>query len=167
MIDLREVIYYEEIEDIIVEIFNQYQWALSRFGMNFDQEILETIIYCERDLESSLQAFCGWVLTLKEKGETLEQEVLRETFLKAIKEHWQPTFYQQKMLKKYQDILIKPQDFYWQKAQEFLGDQLRNDLIIDITSNGVILYRENVNLNRLSEEDLNKLTEFKNYLTNF
>jgi len=167
MINLTQEIYYEYIDDVTVEIFNQYKWALSRLGINFDQEILEKIVYCSSNLEGCFQAFCGWVLRLQENGEKLGKETLRETLLKALKENWQPTDFQKQIIKKYQYLFTESQYFFWEKAKEILGYALREELIADILENGIIIYRENINLNNLSPENLEKLTNFKNYLSDF
>ena len=49
MIDLREAVYEEYIDDIVVEIFDKYKWGLRRLGVNFCQELLETIVYCPQN----------------------------------------------------------------------------------------------------------------------
>ena len=167
MINLKEEIYYEYIDDIKVEIFNKYKWALIRLGINFDREILEAIVYCPSNLENVFKAFCAWVLWLKNKGEKPESEILKETLLKALNDGWTPFKFQEKFLQKYQDLFINSQDFFWQQAQKYLGNELRNKLIADILENGTIIYHNNINFHNLSEEDLDNLSEFKIYIANF
>lgn len=167
MINLKEIIFYEEIDDLTVEIFNQYKWALIRLGINFDQEILETIVYCCHNLEDSLKAFCAWAFWLKNRGEKLDPEILKQTLLKALQEHWQPFDFQEQFIIKYQNYFQSPQNLFWQKAAEILGDELRNNLIRDILEDGKIIFQENFSFNNLTDQDLENLANLKEYIANF
>ena len=107
MIDLRKAVYYEYIDDGVVEIFDKYKWGLRRLGVNFSQELLETIVYCSRNLETTLMAFCSWVLWLKSRGEKPNSDILSETLINALKSEigWIPYDYQKDFLQQNLDIL--------------------------------------------------------------
>jgi len=74
MIDLRKLVYYEFIDDEIVEIFDRYKWVLESLGVNFTEEVGEIIIAYSYNLENSLRAFCAWILFKKEQGVQFTKE---------------------------------------------------------------------------------------------
>ena len=149
MINLRQAIYYEFVDDTTVEIFDKYKWGLRRLGINFSQELLETIVYCPQNLESTLRAFCAWVLWLQNQGEKLDKEMLAETLINVLKSEqgWVPFDSQEEFLKQHSDILDSPQELIWREAGNILGYELRNKLISDISENGKIMFRRNLHLN--------------------
>jgi len=163
MIDLRKVVYYEFVDDGIAEIFDKYKWGLIRIGVDFSdsQELLDMIVSCSFDLENILIAFCSWILSRKELGENLSGKVLKNTLMDALREGWIPTKYQQQCLNKNYDILESPQEKAWRVAATILGNDLRNKIVLDITEDSAIIFRDNLNL---TVEDLNKISELKAYL---
>lgn len=163
MIDLRKEIYYEIIDDTIVAIFDRYKWGLIRLGVKFDQDILEAIAYCPMNLEDSLKAFCAWVLWLKSQGEKLESEVLKQNILDAIDQYWIPYDFQRKFLTKHNYIFDNPQDIIWKKAGEILGNELRNQIITHILTDGTIIFREN---SKIKDEDRIKIDQLKLFIKN-
>ncbi|MGK7939349.1 MAG: hypothetical protein AB4062_04175 [Crocosphaera sp.] len=163
MIDLREAVYYEYIDDIVVEIFDKYKWGLRRLGVEFSQELLETIVYCPQNLESTLMAFCSWVLWLKTKGERPDSELLSETLIEALRTQsgWIPYDYQKDFLKQHQDILDSPKTFLWKAAKKHLGERLRNRVIADISSEGELIFLSHT---ILTDEEKQNIDSFKDYI---
>ena len=163
MIDLRQAVYYEYVDDIVVEIFNKYKWGLRRLGVNFSQELLETIVYCHHNLESTLIAFCSWVLWLKSKGQKTYPENLSETLINALKSEsgWIPYDYQKDFLQQHLDILESPQVFLWKVAGKELGEGLRNRVITDISDEGDLIFKPNI---LLTDEEKQKIEAFKVYI---
>ena len=163
MIDLREAVYYEYIDDIVVEIFDKYKWGLRRLGVDFGQDLLETIVYCPQNLESTLMAFCSWALWLKSKGERPSPELLSETLIEALRSQrgWIPYDYQKDYLKQHQDILDSPKTFAWKAAKKHLGERLRNRVIADISSEGELIFQNNT---VLTDEEKEKIDSFKDYI---
>lgn len=118
MIDLRKAVYYEYVDEATVDIFDNYKWGLRRLGINFSQELLETIVYCPQNLENTLIAFCSWVLWLRKKGEKIDNQILVETLINALRSEqgWIPFEFQRDLLNYHRDILENPQDTIWKKA---------------------------------------------------
>ena len=163
MIDLRQAVYYEYVDDVIVEIFDKYKWGLRRLGVNFSQELLETIVYCPHNLESTLIAFCSWVLWLKSQGKKTYPESLSETLIKALKSDsgWIPYDYQKDFLQQHLDILESPQVSLWKVAGKELGEGLRNRFIADISDEGELIFQPNI---LLTDEEKQKIEAFKVYI---
>ena len=163
MIDLRKAVYYEYIDDGVVEIFDKYKWGLRRLGVNFSQELLETIVYCSRNLETTLMAFCSWVLWLKSRGEKPNSYILSETLINALKSEigWIPYDYQKDFLQQNLDILESPQVSLWKTAEKELGASLRNRVIADISEEGELIFKANV---LLTDDEREKIERFKIYI---
>ncbi|MDJ0729062.1 MAG: hypothetical protein QNJ33_03630 [Crocosphaera sp.] len=163
MINLRNAVDYEYVDDVIVEIFDKYKWGLRRLGVNFSQELLETIVYCPHNLENTLIAFCSWVLWLKSKGEKTNPDILSETLIKALKSDsgWIPHNYQKDFLQQHLDILESPQVSLWKVAGKQLGESLRNRVIADISEEGELIFQPNV---LLTDEERQKIEGFKVYV---
>ncbi|MEA5509706.1 hypothetical protein VB715_08010 [Crocosphaera sp. UHCC 0190] len=163
MINLRKAIYYEYVDNITVEIFDKYKWGLRRLGVNFSQELLETIVYCPQNLESTLMAFCAWVLWLKAKGEKTDAHNLSETLINALRSEqgWKPFEFQAAFLAEHHDILASPKDAIWEVAGQQLGETVRNRLIADISEEGEILFQTNLMLN---EKEKQQIDELKTYI---
>ncbi|MDJ0660112.1 MAG: hypothetical protein QNJ42_11570 [Crocosphaera sp.] len=164
MIDLRKAVYYEYIDDTVVEIFDKYKWGLRRLGVNFSQDLLETIVYCPHNLENTLIAFCSWVLWLKSQGEKTYPDSLADTLIKALKSDngWIPYNYQKDFLQHHLDILEPPQVSLWKTAAIQLGEDLRNRIIADISEEGDLIFNPNV---LLTDEERQKIEAFKGYIT--
>lgn len=163
MINLRKAVYYEYIDDIVVEIFDKYKWGLRRLGVNFSQELLETIVYCSYNLESTLMAFCSWALWLKSQGEKPDPDVLSYTLIEALRSQdgWIPYEYQKNFLQQHLDILDSPKNSLWKAAAKQLGEDFRNRVIADISEQGNIIFMDNI---VLTEEEKEKIDAFKIYL---
>ncbi len=163
MINLRNAVYYEYIDDSVVEIFDKYKWGLRRLGINFSQELLETIVYCPHNLENTLMAFCSWVLWLKSQGEKTYSDSLSETLIEALKSEtgWIPYDYQKDFLQQHLDILESPQLSLWKTAQKQLGEELRNRAIADISEEGDLILKPNV---LLTDEERQNIEAFKVYI---
>ncbi len=161
MIDLRQAVYYEFVDDITVEIFDQYKWGLKRLGIDFSQELLEMIVYCSFGLESTLLAFCAWTLRKKEKGESFSRELLTNILIDALREGWIPSEFQKDYLKKHGNILTHPRESIWKEAEKILGYELRNQTISDITEEGQLIFRNNL---QLTPNDTDKLAILRTYI---
>ncbi|MDJ0600152.1 MAG: hypothetical protein QNJ37_15085 [Crocosphaera sp.] len=163
MINLRNAVYYEYIDDSVVEIFDKYKWGLRRLGINFSQELLETIVYCPHNLENTLMAFCSWVLWLKSQGEKTYSDSLSETLIEALKSEtgWIPYDYQKDFLQQHLDILESPQLSLWKTAQKQLGEELRNRAIADISEEGDLILKPNV---LLTDEERQNIEAFNVYI---
>ncbi|MGK7962379.1 hypothetical protein [Crocosphaera sp.] len=163
MIDLRKAVYYEYIDDGVVEIFDTYKWGLRRLGVNFSQELLETIVYCPHNLENTLMAFCSWVLWLKSKGEKTYSDNLSDTLIKALKSDngWIPYDYQKDFLQQHLDILESPRISLWKTAGIELGEGLRNRVIANISEEGELIFHTNI---LLTDEEREKIEVFKVYI---
>ncbi|ACB52099.1 conserved hypothetical protein [Crocosphaera subtropica ATCC 51142] len=163
MINLRQAVFYEYVDDGVVEIFDRYKWGLRRLGVNFSQDLLETIVYCPHNLENTFMAFCSWVLWLKSKGEKTNPEILSETLMQALKSDrgWIPYDYQKDFLAQHLDILESPQLSLWKAAGQQLGERLRNRIISDISEEGKINFHPN---SILTDEEKEKIEAFKVYI---
>lgn len=163
MINLRTAIYYEYVDDSVVEIFDKYKWGLRRLGINFSQELLETIVYCPHNLENTLIAFCSWVLWLKSQGEKTNSQILSDTLVQALKSDkgWIPYEYQKNFLEQHLDILKSPQLSLWKTAKKQLGEELRNRAIADISEEGYLILKPNI---LLTDEEKEKIEDFKVYI---
>ena len=136
---------------------------MRRIGINFSQELLETIVYCPQNLESTLMAFCSWALWLKSKGERPNSELLSETLIEALRSQrgWIPYDYQKDFLERNQDILDSPKTFLWKAAKIQLGERLRNRVIADISEEGELIFQSNT---LLTDEEKQKIDSFKDYI---
>jgi hypothetical protein len=164
MIDLRKAVYYEYIDDVVVEIFDKYKWGLRRLGINFSQELLETIVYCPNNLEGTLMAFSSWVLWLKSKGETSDPHILSETLINALRSEsgWIPSDSQKYFLQQHSEILESPKISIWKAAAKYLGEELRNRVMVDISEYGDIIYMNNIILH---QDEIEKIEAFKIYIS--
>lgn len=160
MINLKNAIYYEYVDDVIIEIFDKYKWGLKRLEVEFSQELLETIVYCSFNLEGALIAFCAWTLWKKESGERFSSDKLTTILIDALKQGWIPTEFQENYLKQHADILENPRNLIWRKAAEILGDDLRNQTISDITEDGKLIFRDNLSLTQSDSEKMNIFGEY-------
>ena len=84
------------------EIVRKYQPTLKKYGVYFDDEICSLIENCPQNLECRIQAFIGWFLSLEYRA-LLENKNpnfpdANETLVRALKEEWYPTEYQQRRL---------------------------------------------------------------------
>lgn len=161
MIDLRKLVYYEFIDDETVEVFDRYKWGLEELGVNFTEEVGEIIVACSYNLENSLRAFCAWILRRKQQGEKFTDENVTQILIEALKSGWIPTKFQEKFLSKNSNILENPRNLIWERCAKILGYDLRNQSILDITEEGKIIFRENLNL---SSDDWEKITTLKFYI---
>lgn len=78
------------------EILRKYFPVLKKYGVYFDAEICNLIENCNNDLETKIQAFIGWFLSLESKGESLPDA--NECFFLALSKGWIPSEYQKKRL---------------------------------------------------------------------
>jgi hypothetical protein len=161
MIKLQDIIYYEFIDDEIVEVFDRYKWGLESLGVNFTEEVGEIIIACSYNLENSLRAFFAWILRKKEQGEKFTEENTKQILIEALKSGWIPTEFQENFLNKNSNILKNPRNLIWERCAKILGYDLRNQAILDITEEGKMIFRENLNL---SSDDWQKIATLKSYL---
>lgn len=161
MIDLRKLVYYEFIDDGIVEIFDRYKWGLESLGVNFTEEVGEIIIAYSYNLENSLRAFCAWILRRKQQGEKFTDENVTQILIEALKSGWIPTEFQENFLNKNSNILDNPRNLIWERCAKILGYDLRNKVIFDVTDEGKIILRENLTL---SDEEWQKITTLKSYI---
>jgi hypothetical protein len=161
MVDLRTLVYYEFIDGAIVEIFDQYKWALKKLGVTFTEEVGETMIAYSFNLENSLRAFCAWILWKKQQGEQFTEENVTQILIDAIKSRWIPTEFQEKFLSKHSNILQNPRNFIWEQSANILGYDLRNQAISDITEKGNIILRNNIHL---SSDDWRKIADLQAYI---
>ena len=74
MIDLQKIVYYEFIDDTIIEIFDRYKWGLKNLGVTFTEEVGETMMAYSFNLENSLKAFCAWILWKTQQGKNFTAE---------------------------------------------------------------------------------------------
>lgn len=149
---------YGYIEQGLVDVFHQYEGILTRLGVEFEWETLNTIVDNPQDIEGVFIAFIAWVLYQKEKGVVLKGD-LDNLLIKALKNHWQPTPFQQAFLEKYRaNNPLDPQQYYWQQAGLILGEKLRNHLLADITLNGDLIFQSH---RLLSSHERNLLTQLK------
>ena len=81
--------------------------------------------------------------------------------LDAIKSGWIPTEFQENFLNKNSNILQNPRNLIWERCAKILGYDLRNQLILDITEEGEIIFRENLTL---SDDDQQKIITLKSYI---
>jgi hypothetical protein len=84
------------------EIIRKYEPVLSKYGVYFDQEICDLIENCNQDLESKIQAFIGWFLSLEHRALREDKKLIlpdaNETLVRALKEEWYPTDFQKERL---------------------------------------------------------------------
>ncbi len=78
------------------EIVRRYQPILQKYSVYFDEEICSLIENCPQDLESRIQAFIGWFLSLEYRNHNLPDP--NETLVRAFKEEWYPTEFQKERL---------------------------------------------------------------------
>ncbi len=161
MIDLRKLVYYEFIDDETVEIFDRYKWVLESLGVNFTEEVGEIIVACSYNLETSLRAFCAWILSKKEQGVQFTKENVTQILIDALKSGWIPYKSQEKFFSENSNILNNPRNLIWERCAKILGYDLRNQAILDITEEGEIIFRENL---KLSSDDWQKIATLKSYL---
>jgi len=84
-----------------------------------------------------------------------------QILIDAIKSGWIPTEFQENFLNKNANILENPRNLIWERCAKILGYDLRNRAILDITEEGEIILRENLNL---SSDDWEKIATLKSYL---
>lgn len=164
MIDLRKLVYYQFIDDETVEVFDRYQWTLVSLGIDFTEEIGEIIVAHSYNLDASLRAFCAWIFWKKQQGEEFTKENVTQIFIDAIKSKWIPTELQENFLNNNSCILENPRNFIWKQSAKILGYDLRNQSILDITEEGKIIFRDNLNLSR---DDWEKIAALKAYLIDY
>jgi len=85
----------------------------------------------------------------------------RYLLIEALKSGWIPTEFQEKFLSKNSNILDNTRNLIWETCAKILGYDLRNESILDITEEGEIIFRENLNL---SSDDWEKITTLKSYI---
>jgi hypothetical protein len=161
MIKLQDVVYYEFIDNEIVEVFDRYKWGLESLGVNFTEEVGEIIIAYSYNLENSLRAFCAWILSKKDQGVQFTKENVTQILIDALKSGWIPTEFQENFLNKNSNILENPRNLIWERCAKILGYDLRNQSILDITEKGKIIFRENLTL---SDDDQQKIITLKSYI---
>jgi hypothetical protein len=91
-----------ELSFVEVEIIHKYLPTLQKYGVYFDEEICDLIENCHQDLESKIQAFIGWFLSLEYRALIEDKQLIlpdaNETLVKALKEEWYPTNFQKERL---------------------------------------------------------------------
>lgn len=84
------------------EIIRKYEPIFSKYGIYFDEEICDLIENCNQDLESKIQAFVGWFLSIEyralKKGSKPNLPDANETLVRALTEEWYPTDFQKERL---------------------------------------------------------------------
>lgn len=152
MINLRDVVYYENIEDTVVEIFEKYQYALIRLGLTEGSiDLFEAIVFCPSGLEGILESVCAWCFIKQQQGEVISLQTLEKILKKAIVQQWKPTSYQKRFLQRHPELLETPKEYLWRNLGESLGNELRDKLIHDISETGNIIYTDNAYLYFTSE----------------
>lgn len=84
------------------EIVRRYEPILKKYEVYFDEEICALIENCHQDLETKIQAFIGWFLSLEYRAmiecKQLNLPDANETLIRALKEEWYPTNFQKERL---------------------------------------------------------------------
>ena len=162
MINLRLAVNY--IDPQIINVFDRYKWGLSRLGVDFDQEVLDAIEFSGGHLEDSLIAFCSWTLQKREDGVVIEQEILSQTLVSAIRNKWIPSAYQENFLRKYDGIFKSARWTIWEKAAEILGHDKRNQTISDVTETGELVFFDYLDLASFARD--RDLLTLRSYIRN-
>jgi hypothetical protein len=91
-----------ELSFIEAEIIHKYLPTLKKYEIYFDEEICDLIENCNQNLESKIQAFIGWFLSLEYRAlrdnKKLTFPDANETLVRALKEEWYPTDFQKERL---------------------------------------------------------------------
>jgi hypothetical protein len=84
------------------EILRKYFPVLKKYGVYLDAEICDLIENCNNNLESKIQSFIGWFLSLEYlaliKNEKLVLPDANEILFRALSEEWYPTDFQKERL---------------------------------------------------------------------
>jgi hypothetical protein len=146
------------------EILRKYFPVLKKYGVYFDAEICNLIENCNNDLETKIQAFIGWFLSLESKGESLPDA--NEILFRALSEGWYPTDFQKERLMEaglYScDIAMREKLAKINFFKAIAYNIPHNSKRIEFFYRGEVIWAENItNILEISDRGLIEMYKFK------
>lgn len=116
-----------EVDEIKLEIFRKYKYALEYIGVDFSREdVQEAIVGCNYGMESAFQATIVYWKTGK-------MQFPSAFIISALNENWSSNYWKEELLN---DSNFKsPCTLWWEEAEVALGRDVRNSLIADVAEN--------------------------------
>ncbi|MCC0176049.1 hypothetical protein I4641_03530 [Waterburya agarophytonicola K14] len=157
------------------EIIRKYFPTLKRYGVYFDQEICDLIENCSNNLESRIQAFIGWFLSLEYRASMENKKLIlpdaNETFIQALEKGWYPTAFQKERLMEAGlfpfDIAMRDKLAEINFFRTISVDIPRNSNRIKFFYRGEIIWEEQISdLLKVSNRGLIEMYKFKVYRFN-
>ncbi|MDJ0567709.1 MAG: hypothetical protein QNJ53_01570 [Pleurocapsa sp. MO_192.B19] len=159
-----------ELSFVEEEILRKYLPILRRYEVCFNEETCDLIENCHKDLESKIQAFIGWFLSLEYRA-SMENEKLilpdaNEILVQALREEWYPTEFQKEKL---MEVGLFPFEL---AIREKLGEinffraiayeTHRNSMRIKFFYHGEIIWEEHIpDLLKVSHRELIEMYKFR------
>ena len=132
MWSLRSVTDYYEIDDITIEIFDKYKYALAYIGVDFNRDdVREVISSSYYGIEEAFQATIRYWMWKKGKGEEFEHP--SAFLIKALSLNWKPIGWSDNYLENPE--FKSPCQLWWEEAASQWGREVRDRLVADISEN--------------------------------
>ena len=133
MWNLRNVTYVE-IDEVTLDIFDKYKYALAYIGVDFDREdVQDAVIDCSQGMEEAFQAtIVYWQWKSKQKEDFYPSAAL----IDALNKSWKPKYWQEEYLNN--PNFKSPYTLWWEQVGEKWGNDVRNQLIADVHDTGHI-----------------------------
>ncbi|MEY4518608.1 MAG: hypothetical protein RLZZ499_1207 [Cyanobacteriota bacterium] len=152
------------------EILRKYFPVLKKYGVYFDAEICDLIENCNNNLESKIQAFIGWFLSL-EYWALIENKKLvlpdaNEILCQALSEEWYPTDFQKERLMEAGlyawDIAMREKLAKINFFRAIACNIPHNSKRIEFFYRGEVIWAENItNILEISDRGLIEMYKFK------
>jgi hypothetical protein len=118
-----------EKDSIEYEIFNQYEYALSALGVDFEREDVQAALEgCSCELEDILKSVISYWVWLQEQEKIMEYP--SAVLIRALYEKWKPKNWRDEWLELPQ--LQSPGKKWYDGAAKIWGYDLRNQLVANI-----------------------------------
>lgn len=122
-------VWFWEKDSIEYEVFKQYEYALSRIGVDFDREDVQDVLEaCSFGLEDALKSVIGYWVWLQQQERLMEYP--SAVLIRALDEQWKPRSWCDEWLNLPQ---LQSQGQRWYEgAAKVWGYDQRNQLVVNI-----------------------------------
>ena len=119
-----------EVDEITIEIFDKYKYALDYIGVNFSRaDVQLAIMNCVFGMEAALQATITYWYYLQNNNQKLEYP--SAFLIEALSNNWQPKNWKEEYLDN--PNFKSPCLRWWDEAANVWGRDVRNSLIADVS----------------------------------
>jgi hypothetical protein len=132
MWSLKSVTDYYDIDEITIEVFDKYKYALAYIGVDFNRDdVREVVASSCYGMEEAFQATISYWMWKKDNSEEFEHP--SAFLIKALSLNWKPISWSDNYLENPE--FKSPCQLWWEKAASQWGKEVRDKLVADVSEN--------------------------------